>query len=519
MKLKSIWSVTPPILFAIYSVLALLTFNLGEVQPLSIVRPLVLVVLLALVLIGVFRLFFKAWPKAGLMAAWSLFLFLTYGHVYNLTGRSGWASFLSHHRVLLPIWTVFFLIGFIILFKWVREVGRLPVILNIVMAALILFSLFTLGRHFVGKRIAQGSYQISKETPIPGLSTAQEMPDIYYILLDGYARADVLSTKFDFDNSEFLASLEELGFYVADCSRSNYRHTHLTLPSLMNIEYIDTLVGEIPEGATIESLRFEELTRDNQVMRSLESIGYETVAFETSYYWAQFSNVDTYFELVEGNFFALNLTDFEKIYLDTTMVSALLDWDVIKASQLLQRPVLPHQNHVMRIQFTLEKLKELPEMAGPQFVLAHMVIPHPPYVFNQDGVIPNLNEYDERWEEGELGEAGYLNNIRFINQEILKVVREIKDESKVPPVIILQADHGSDFYDRTMILSAFHLPGVPEETLYPDITPVNTFRLVFKHVFDAPLDLLPDRTLTGKYPPFDFQEIEETYPHCLDLDG
>ena len=44
------------------------------------------------------------------------------------------------------------------------------------------------------------------------------------------------------------------------------------------------------------------------------------------------------------------------------------------------------------------------------------------------------------------------------------------------------------------ILSAYHLPGVDPEAagLYPSITPVNSFRVVFNTYFDAGLPLLPD---------------------------
>ena len=515
MKIKIFNHVWHPILFGVYSILALYASNLGEIQFQSIIRPLVVVFFFSILLLGIFQVIFKNWARSGLLTTWSLLIFLTYGHVYNLARSLDWASFLARHRLLLPIWALLFVGVIILLIKKVREGEKLTQILNVVTGALLLFSLITLGRHAVAQGIARRSYQPSEAATVPGLMLPQNPPDIYYILLDGYTRADVLEQKFSFDNSDFIKSLEEIGFYVAECSRSNYEHTHLTLPSLMNMAYIDTLVGDIPPGATVDSLRFDELTKDNQVMQSLQSIGYETVAFETSYYWAQFSDVDIYFEPTQIRFFTPSITDFEEIYLDTTLLSALLDWASKREISFIQAAVMPNESHALRIQFALDKLKELPDMEGPQFVMAHLVVPHPPYIFNQEGVIPDIDDYDESFEEGELGQEGYLNNIRFINQEILQVVEEILEKSPNPPVIILQADHGSDFFDRTMILSAFHLPGSGAQALYPQLTPVNTFRLVFKHIFDAPYDVLADRTLSGKYPPFDFQPIEETYPHCI----
>ena len=41
-------------------------------------------------------------------------------------------------------------------------------------------------------------------------------PDVYYVILDGYARADALATHYGYDNEPFLDALRERGFVVAD---------------------------------------------------------------------------------------------------------------------------------------------------------------------------------------------------------------------------------------------------------------------------------------------------------------
>ena len=47
-----------------------------------------------------------------------------------------------------------------------------------------------------------------------------------------------------------------------------------------------------------------------------------------------------------------------------------------------------------------------------------------------------------------------------------------------------------------------------EARLYPEITPVNTFRLLFRELFDAELELLPDRTYFSSYrDPLDFEDV------------
>lgn len=58
-------------------------------------------------------------------------------------------------------------------------------------------------------------------------------PDIYYIILDTYTRADTLSSYFSYNNDGFLTDLENKGFYVARRSQSNYSYTALSLASMM----------------------------------------------------------------------------------------------------------------------------------------------------------------------------------------------------------------------------------------------------------------------------------------------
>jgi hypothetical protein len=77
----------------------------------------------------------------------------------------------------------------------------------------------------------------------------RDLPDVYYIVLDGYGRADVLSSIFNYDNSEFIEFLKEKGFYVGERSHSNYIETYLSLTSSLNLVHsadLKTPSGETP---------------------------------------------------------------------------------------------------------------------------------------------------------------------------------------------------------------------------------------------------------------------------------
>ena len=102
-------------------------------------------------------------------------------------------------------------------------------------------------------------------------------PDIYYIILDSYTRADVLQECFSYDNSEFLDQLRGLGFYVADKSRTNFTITDLSLASSLNMDY-PSQMGAKPEDAANNAM-LAYWIRNSKVQKALKNIGYQDRCF------------------------------------------------------------------------------------------------------------------------------------------------------------------------------------------------------------------------------------------------
>jgi hypothetical protein len=76
-------------------------------------------------------------------------------------------------------------------------------------------------------------------------------PDVYFLVVDGYARQDTLSKVYGLDNSPFLGFLRDHGFYVADAARSNYAQTGLSFSSSLNMNYLDPAVPDLPRPAEV----------------------------------------------------------------------------------------------------------------------------------------------------------------------------------------------------------------------------------------------------------------------------
>jgi hypothetical protein len=343
-------------------------------------------------------------------------------------------------------------------------------------------------------------------------------PDIYYIILDAYTRQDVLQEVFDYDNSQFLDALTEIGFYVARCSQSNYAQTELSLASTFNLNYLEELGEDFVAGSADRSGLWP-LLRHGKVRSLLEDLGYTIVAFDTGFYWIMWMDADVYLSPPgEGSSSALfhlgGLNGFEAMFLRSTAVLVLTD--AALKFDLLER-VLPDVDYPRKIWrekalFTLSQLAfdKVPSIQGPKFVYAHVILPHPPYVFG-----PNGEVVEERLDDMDI--PGYRGQLIFTNAQIQPILHELIELSEREPVIILQGDHGLRFTpeERMAILNAYYLPGNASDQLYPTISPVNSFRLVFNSYFGAEYELLEDVSYFSKYNhPYDYQIVPVPTSGC-----
>ena len=190
------------------------------------------------------------------------------------------------------------------------------------------------------------------------------------------------------------------------------------------------------------------------------------------------------------------MTEFEALILDTTMFRVASD------AQSSNQADASHKDlRRLRVFSLLENVKKLPQREGNKFVFAHLVVPHLPYTFGPNGEVPAFQGKNAT--QKEVG-AAYVDQVKFVNKEILKVIDALIQDSEVPPVIIVQGDHGplpdltEDPLERLPILNAYFLPGIQtDKILYPSISPVNSFRVVLNSYFGQNLPLLEDLSYFG----------------------
>lgn len=302
-------------------------------------------------------------------------------------------------------------------------------------------------------------------------------PDIYYIILDMYARADFLEKKYQYDNSEFLSFLADRGFYVADQSRTNYAHTPSSLASSLNLMYLDDIAEQMGDISTNYQPLFAML-KHNRVFQFLRHHGYTIVAFSSGHEFTEIRDADVYMRPA-----GWQPTDFQNALLSTTPLAAL---------QKTQDDI-----HRGRILYTFDHLADVARIEAPTFAFAHISSPHPPYVFGANGEPVHYKPHVEL-EYDEFVEA-YVNQLAFISKKTQATIEEILAQSPEPPIIIVQSDHGPvylrhDIPERMSILNAYYFPDQNYDALYEGITPVNTFRVVLNGYFGTGYEILEDKS-------------------------
>jgi len=524
-------SILNSFLIALYPTLALLSHNIEELLLSSALRALLVSVIVWCLLLLILQLIVKDWGKASLLCVVFLILFFSYGNIYSLLKQRSFAGFsFGHHKILFPLW----ILAAVVWFWWVTRKLRNPAkvikFFNTFGVVLILLPVSTIISHQL-----KGSEekQIHSEVNLGNRPDINRIsPDIYYIILDGYARADILEEVYGYDNSDFINYLQERGFYVAEKSNSNYNQTASSLASSLSLEYVNDLL----ETMAIDSKNRQPLAnriKFSVVSELLYSRGYEVVAFETGYERTELENADHYWslesEVVPQITSLWRFNAFESLLIESTMVRIVFDLYFLSPDIFPQVMLEPeYQAHRERILYAFEKLDDIAKMEGDFFVFAHLISPHPPFVFGSQGEAINPNRAyriaDGDSYQGDKNEyiKRYKDQLSFINVQVMQVIDRILTKSDTPPIIIVQGDHGPGAYlvwdsaektnlkERYGILNAYFFPDGNYDELYPSITPVNSFRLVFNSQFGTDIELLQDESYFAPWMrPYDFVRVTD----------
>lgn len=527
MKKKLYYSSIYAFIYPVFHIVYLYSRNASEIEITAILRPLLVLLILEGVLFGFFLIIRRKAHVAGFLSFLVMFCFFNYGIVYShLREHPVFGINLGHHAILGP-----FVLLLIALLLFLILSGRLKIrrnfrfFLNLSTGVLFLFTLVNAvisGSRYLSTPTSFTSNAAQKAQAawveeVQSTVSAPEntvLPDIYYIIPDMYARSDVIEQETGYDNSAFIEELRTMGFYVAECSRSNYASTQLSITSALNMNYLD----QIQNGMTNRSMISEPMNH-SLLRATLEELGYKTIVFDNGFGLSEMTDADETLTLPSGFFLFGSFTPFENLVVKHSFLRLLYDVDLGELSRLYDQSFFPYWEHVNTQKYIFDTLPEVAGEDGPKFVFVHIMMPHPPFLIREDGTV----ETDSKYYREALGQPvseelyleGYLMQTRYVENRLTDVVRKIIQNSESEPVIIIQGDHGIRYENRLDILNAYYVPDSIENQLYSSITPVNSFRILLNGLFGTDYDLLPDVSWYSLYPDwFDIEIDPEHNPAC-----
>ncbi len=265
-----------------------------------------------------------------------------------------------------------------------------------------------------------------------------------------------------------------------------------------------------------------------------------------------------YFIVADAEDFSLDdspllANDFEAALLDSTLLPRLFNNRITKklirqffsvwitedsgTGEILRHILNPYRSSE---DFVIAEVSRQSSAPGPMFLMAHLFIPHQPYVHGRNGEVPDSKD----WNFGEPGHLaadvqGYADQVHYLNILVRGMIDTILENSATPPIIVLQGDHGlrrswwkyrndpdpskqqegACLREMFSNLNALYLPGdAGRAAFYDSISPVNTFRLIFDAYFEGNLGMLEDRsffvTKTGSEKRIDVSDVTDTRETC-----
>jgi len=498
-----------PILFAIFPILSFFSYNVREISFEEIFLSLLFALAFTIGIWFSLSYILKNARKSAFIISLLLVLFFSYGHVYNLIDNVTIDGLdIGRSRYLLVPFLTSLVVGVYYFIRTNRKLNNATTITNFITVPLIIVAAVNIGMFYIAdnenfyddETIINSFSIISDTEPTFTQLVESDLPDVYYIILDGYAGANSLKEFSNFDNQEFITFLNEQGFYVHSQSYSNYPTTPTSMAATLNMQYVNKLADIV--GTDLDSMHPTfKLIQENLVIKKFKSKGYTLVSFNTDLvHLDEPKKFDFYY--CESN-----------TLLDNKLVNSILHLSII--GYFIED--IEYQENRDEILCMFSELPEIKNVDEPTFVYAHFNMPHTPYIFSANGEQVNPSR------ESNLGSYAnvndYINYLKFANRETQKLVEKLLDTND-PPIIIIQSDHGSVFgvdwenptsdmlRQRMSNFQAFYLPNGDSDLMSEATTPVNIFRVLFNSYFNENYEILSDKifwVLWNK--PYDFKDI------------
>ena len=474
------------LIFALLPVSFLFVDNIHEIPIEDIFIP-IIISLVIVIIPWIFFIRFIGERKSAVIISFLIFLVLIFAFTRSALIYHDIIEIrvIAKNIILIPIFSSIGIFGIIYILRK-KFSSNVTSIMNVVSITAISLIIFQSGLFYIENNVSFEESQKLLNVPIFQASESSQKPDVYLLLLDAYSGDITLKNDFGYDNSEFYEQLEERGFFIQKESLSNYPNTELSMPSIMNMNYLDFLTKL--QGEESKDMRLtQKLWKDNKVMQVFHANGYQIYSFHG--YPSSSS------DMITKNFCKYDLNLNRKFI--TALSNQYIPISIVR-TEILEAQ---HYETVTCILDTMIDFKKKTDK--PIYMHMHIRFPHQPLVFDSKGNKINEPIATNRF-DSELKDA-YLQQLIFANKKTIEIVDSIKQKNP-DAVIIVMSDHGGrfgvnwsdpsemDYFRALNNLNALYFPG--KESHFPmDVSVVNVFRIFFNLYFEADYEILDEKQI------------------------
>ena len=410
MKIIKLIPLLNPLILGSFFILFLYANNLGEGIDFFEVISLFLIVSIFSYSVFFTSIFiFKNVSKASFYSLVLLFIFYSYGYLYDLLNEITFISEFSRHRFLIPL---IFTLLILMIFQLVKKDWRLEnfhKIFLITFSTLLIINTFTIINSDLRK-----SNPLVNNIDINLGQKYKDIPDVYHIVLDMYPTEDILNKRFGFDNSNFINELKSMGFRKENM-KSNYISTMYSIPSTINMTHF---YNSTPEQINYMGETHYSFSKSVEAFYA-KNIGYEIHEIST--------------DDIKG-FYGYFLGDFSRIFFKTNIIRAVDDYFLI-SNNLLKNKDQKYFNE------NINELVNLSKNNKPTWVYFYSRPPHPPFIFNEDGSKNLTYDPSKKFNWDFESKANFVKQLKYVNKIILESVDKILSNSS-NSIIIIHSDDG-----------------------------------------------------------------------------
>jgi hypothetical protein len=343
---------------------------------------------------------------------------------------------------------------------------------------------------------------------------------VYYIVLDRYTNSSVLKSQFNYDNSQFLGGLKDLGYKVNDQALSQYPYTTMSVSSTFNASYHQDDLVNFTAYKNQSATLFHNMIHRSSVAKFFLNQGYKYYSIGSDYGASNNAPLATV-DYADKNALTImgkkrHLRDLEATQFEQSPYVTIAER---APSRLLGYSTKSEVDYARSQLQQLQNLVDAKEQGG-RLIFTHILVPHDPFYFNADGSISSTPFSDNN---GKNIKQKYVGQVEFINTQIAPLLSQISANSKGEAVVLLVSDEGpypfilnqtfmkplgGDYGEETIyngdmtqwpradmdmkygILQAVHIPAATaqDEAAY---APVNMFRVVLNRYFGQDMPYLP----------------------------